>query len=128
QPQGHSTSGSHERYKSAEQLEWTKDYDCVNQFKKWIATHRFPDGTSIATEEELEQIHNDIKNEVRAEQKTAWNEFLQDLKSDFNQVLPLLEKIAEESKNKVFIQKVIADFKATIDPIRKDLISTSKKI
>ncbi|CAG5080894.1 alpha-ketoacid dehydrogenase subunit alpha/beta [Parvicella tangerina] len=128
QPQGHSTSGSHERYKTPEQLEWAKEYDCVNQFKKWIANHKFPDGSTIATLEELEETHKAIKKEVRAEQKAAWAEFTKDLKDDFNRVMPLMEQIADGSKNKVFIEKAVADFKATLDPIRKDMFSAAKKV
>lgn len=128
QPQGHSTSGSHERYKTPEQLEWAKEYDCVNQFKQWIANHKFPDGSTIATLEELEETHKTIKKEVRAEQKAAWAEFTQDLKDDFNRVMPLMEQIAEGSKNKVFIEKAVAEFKSALDPIRKDLFSAAKKV
>lgn len=128
QPQGHSTSGSHERYKTPEQLEWAKEYDCLNQFKLWIANHEFPDGSTIASPEELEEMHKTIKKEVRAEQKAAWAEFTKDLKDDFNRVLPLLEQVAEGSKNSVFIGKIVEDFKASLDPIRKDLFSTAKKV
>lgn len=128
QPQGHSTSGSHERYKTPEQLEWAKEYDCLNQFKQWIANHEFPDGSNIASLEELEEMHKTIKKEVRAEQKAAWAEFTKDLKDDFNRVLPLLEQVAEGSKNSVFIGKIVEDFKASLDPIRKDLFSTAKKV
>ncbi len=128
QPQGHSTSGSHERYKTPEQLEWAKEYDCVNQFKQWIVNHTFPDGSTIATMEELEEMHKTIKKEVRAEQKAAWAEFTKDLKDDFNRVLPLLEKVAEESKNKVFIEKAVGDFKNAFDPIRKDLFRAAKRV
>jgi pyruvate/2-oxoglutarate/acetoin dehydrogenase E1 component/TPP-dependent pyruvate/acetoin dehydrogenase alpha subunit len=128
QPQGHSTSGSHERYKTPEQLEWAKEFDCVNQFKQWIAGHSFPDGSTIATLEELEDMHKAIKKEVRAEQKAAWAEFTKDLKDDFNRVLPLLEKVAEDSKNKVFISKAVEDFKSELDPIRKDLFRAAKRV
>lgn len=128
QPQGHSTSGSHERYKTPEQLEWAKEYDCLNQFKQWIANHEFPDGSTIASLEELEEMHKTIKKEVRAEQKAAWAEFTKDLKDDFNRILPLLEQVAEGSKNSVFIGKVVEEFKTALDPIRKDLFSTAKKV
>lgn len=128
QPQGHSTSGSHERYKSKEQLEWAEEFDCLNQFKKWITNHKFPDGSTIATAEELENIHNGIKKEVRAEQKAAWAEFTNDLKSDMNAVLPLMENVADGSKNKVFIQKVIEEFTGALDPIRKDMIRAAKRV
>lgn len=128
QPQGHSTSGSHERYKSKEQLEWAEEFDCLNQFKQWIINHSFPDGSSIASLEELEEIHKTIKKEVRAEQKAAWAEFTADLKNDVNIAMPILERVAQDSKNKVFIDKILEEFSTTIEPIRKDLIRTAKRI
>jgi pyruvate/2-oxoglutarate/acetoin dehydrogenase E1 component/TPP-dependent pyruvate/acetoin dehydrogenase alpha subunit len=126
QPQGHSTSGSHERYKSPEQLKWAEEYDCINQFKKWIVNHKFPDGSIIASAEELEEISKEAKKTVRQEQKLAWADFTNDLKSDLTSVLPLLEALAVESKNGVFINKVIDGIKTTIDPIRKDIIGAAK--
>jgi len=127
QPQGHSTSGSHERYKTKEQLEWAKEYDCIAQFKTWILNHKFQDGSVIATEEELNNIQKDAKKMVRTEQKKAWASFLADIKTDADQVLPLLENLATTSKNSVFIQKVVDGFKATMDPIRKDILEAAKK-
>ena len=126
QPQGHSTSGSHERYKSPEQLQWSEEFDCLNQFKKWIANHKFPDGTVIATEEELDAIRNESKKLVRQEQKAAWTAFVAELKTDFNAVLPLIENLSRESKNGTFVAKVLEEFKTTIDPIRRDIIGAAK--
>jgi 2-oxoisovalerate dehydrogenase E1 component len=127
QPQGHSTSGSHERYKTPEQLAWSQEYDCINQFKQWIVNHKFQDGSIIATEEELDAIQKETKKEVRQEQKKAWTAFLSDLKVDATEVLPLLKDLATESKNKIFIEKIVKDFEASLDPIRRDLVSTIKK-
>jgi pyruvate/2-oxoglutarate/acetoin dehydrogenase E1 component/TPP-dependent pyruvate/acetoin dehydrogenase alpha subunit len=127
QPQGHSTSGSHERYKSKEQLEWTTEFDCINQFKKWIISHKFPDGSIIATEEELNALHEAAKKEVKTEQKGAWADFLLDLNTDAQSLLPVLEAAASASAKGVFIQKVIEDFKKTIDPVRKDIFGAAKR-
>ena len=69
QPQGHSTSGSHERYKSAERMAWAKEYDCIRQFGRFIALE------GAATEAELEDIAKGAKQAVRAEQKAAWAAF-----------------------------------------------------
>ena len=128
QPQGHSTSGSHERYKSPEQLQWSEEFDCLNQFKKWILNHKFPDGSIIASEEELDEIRNKAKKTVRQEQKAAWADFTNDLKNDIASVLPLMEAVANESKNGVFINKTIDAFKSAIDPIRKDIIGVAKSV
>jgi 2-oxoisovalerate dehydrogenase E1 component len=128
QPQGHSTSGSHERYKSKEQLEWTAEFDCINQFKKWIISHTFPDGSIIATEDELNGIWEATKKEVRTEQKAAWNDFLADLNADAQSLFPVLDAVAASSAKSVFIQKVIDDFKKIIDPVRKDIFGVAKKV
>jgi 2-oxoisovalerate dehydrogenase E1 component len=127
QPQGHSTSGSHERYKSKEQLEWTTEFDCVNQFKKWIVGHKFPDGSIIATEEELNAIYENAKKEVRSEQKKAWANFVEDLNQDAQSLYPILSNLAAASSNKVFITKVIEDLQKTIEPIRRDIFGAAKK-
>src|SRR6056297_4333265 len=70
QPQGHSTSGSHERYKSDERLEWEEEYCCNNRIREWILEE------DIATEEELDKIEEDVQEEVKDKQKKAWKLFL----------------------------------------------------
>ncbi len=128
QPQGHSTSGSHERYKSKEILDWTKDFDCINQFKNWIIDFGKKSGNVIATEEELENLSNDVKKEVRDGQKKAWEEYCIPIKNDMNEAIALLQNVANESSQKVFIEKIISDLKAIKEPIRKDILSTTRKV
>ncbi|HYG52121.1 MAG TPA: thiamine pyrophosphate-dependent enzyme [Flavobacteriales bacterium] len=127
QPQGHSTSGSHERYKSAEVLQWTKDYDCINQFKLWILAYEKDFGLTIATEEELNDISEDAKNHVRTEQKKAWDDFTRSINGDLNELSGILNALAETSGNKNFILKIAGDLKATLGPIRKDVISAARR-
>ena len=74
QPQGHSTSGSHERYKDEERLKWEIEFDCLNKFKEWILNFN-ADGRSIATAEELEQIQKEAKKSVRDDKNKAWKAF-----------------------------------------------------
>ncbi|MGH2622803.1 MAG: thiamine pyrophosphate-dependent dehydrogenase E1 component subunit alpha, partial [Sphingobacterium sp.] len=69
QPQGHSTSGSHERYKSKERLDWEAEYDCVVQMRKWMLE------SAVATEEELEKIEEYAKKLVKEEQQRAWKDY-----------------------------------------------------
>jgi 2-oxoisovalerate dehydrogenase E1 component len=127
QPQGHSTSGSHERYKSPEVLEWTKEYDCINQFKLWILTYEKDFGLSIATESELNEIVEDAKLQVRTEQKKAWYEFSKPINEELKELLEILSNVAETSSNKNFILKLAGDLKATLGPIRKDLLTAARK-
>lgn len=122
QPQGHSTSGSHERYKSKERLQWEIDFDCIEKFKSFILD------SDIATTDELEAIEKEAKKLVSTQKREAWTAFLEDLSKDSKLVIPMLETIVNESSNGAFAQKVLADIKAEQDPIRKDIISASKKI
>ena len=121
QPQGHSTSGSHERYKSAEQLAWAQEYDNIAQFKKFLIL----EGT--ATEEELDEIRKDVKKDVRKEQKEAWAEFRQEIDRELKEVSVFIGSIAAESDNRVFLEKISADLEATFNPIRKDILVAAKK-
>ncbi len=121
QPQGHSTSGSHERYKSKDRLEWEDEMDCNKQFRSWILEH------SIATEEELEAYEKEIKRTVRNSKRQAWNEFLaqhKDLKED---LILKLSDAAKSSTNKVFIEKIKNDLIALEEPIKKDLVSKARE-
>jgi 2-oxoisovalerate dehydrogenase E1 component len=126
QPQGHSTSGSHERYKTKEILDWTVEYDCINQFKLWISNFK-PEGQLIATLEELENIQKEAKKYVKAEQKAAWADFTNSIKNDFSQAIQLIKNLANEADNGVFIGKVAEKLEKTLDPIRKDILSAARK-
>ena len=121
QPQGHSTSGSHERYKSAERLEWERENDCNKRFKEWIIEN------NIADEEELKNIGKLCKQEVRNAKKEAWSEFLRPNLVHKKQLVALLENLAVSSPNKSFINKVKNDLIAIDEPIKKDLASLSRK-
>jgi 2-oxoisovalerate dehydrogenase E1 component len=127
QPQGHSTSGSHERYKSAERLQWETDFDCINKFQEWIVAFN-ADGQIIATIEELEEIRKAAKTEVRNAKTAAWKDLVDEIRVDFNEALPLLKKVASESSNSVFIAKEIESLEKAMDPIRKDILSAARKV
>lgn len=122
QPQGHSTSGSHERYKSKERLAWENEYDCLSQMKLWMLAN------SIATHEELEELEQSIKKEVIEGKKAAWSAYIQPIKEEQNSLISLLESVAQKSENKVFIQKYVNDLKEIKEPIRKDIITTARKV
>jgi 2-oxoisovalerate dehydrogenase E1 component len=127
QPQGHSTSGSHERYKTKEQLEWAKEFDCLNQFKQWILNYGEEYGQTIATEEELASIENDAKKHVRDEKSKAWKAFLDPIKQEISELNTLLTNLASTSANKVFIEKLMTDFSSKIEPLRRELLETARK-
>ena len=121
QPQGHSTSGSHERYKSKERLEWEVQYDCNAQMREWMIA------TGIATEEELSELEKSIKKAVRDGKKAAWTSFVHPIKEEKSQIINILDQLASSSPNKVFITKLKNELDAIAEPIRKDVISTARK-
>lgn len=126
QPQGHSTSGSHERYKSEERLQWEVEFDCINKFKQWIADFN-ADGLTIATLEELEAIQKEAKKEVRDAKNAAWKAFTSVLSQDKNEALALMRALSNESSNGAFIGKAAEDLEKAMDPIRKDILSAARK-
>ena len=122
QPQGHSTSGSHERYKNAERLAWEAEFDCLAQMRNWLIEN------NLATAEELDTIDSEAKKEVSEGKKAAWTAFTTPIKEEQNELVALLNSIAASSANKVFIEKYAADLAAIKEPIRKEIITTARKV
>lgn len=118
QPQGHSTSGSHERYKSKERLEWEKEYDCIAQMRKWMLE------SAIATEEEITELEDKIKADVKLIIKESWAEFLDSMKVERTQALELLENLGEEIPE---VKKIALIYKSEIGPLRKEMFSAIRK-
>ncbi|MEN8798088.1 MAG: thiamine pyrophosphate-dependent enzyme [Flavobacteriaceae bacterium] len=121
QPQGHSTSGSHERYKTEERLVWEKENDCNKRFREWILEN------NIADEEELKQLEKDIKIEVRLAKREAWSEFLAPNRKHRKELVTLLSKAAEGSPNRNFVNKLKNDLIAIEEPLKRDLSSKSRQ-
>jgi pyruvate/2-oxoglutarate/acetoin dehydrogenase E1 component/TPP-dependent pyruvate/acetoin dehydrogenase alpha subunit len=122
QPQGHSTSGSHERYKNEDRLAWEAEFDCLAQVRLWMIAN------NIATEAEIEEIDTATKKEVLEGKKDAWTAFLAPVKKEQNELVTLLESIAATSVNRVFIKKFADDLQSIKEPIRKDIITTARKV
>lgn len=121
QPQGHSTSGSHERYKSAERLEWEKQYDCNLKFREWILENDF------ATQEELEEMEKQIKKQVREGKKAAWDSYANPQKEAQKGLLQVLQSVAQKSNNKSAIENYRKELAEIKDPLRKDLMVIARK-
>ncbi len=121
QPQGHSTSGSHERYKSKERLEWERENDCNKRFKEWIIE------SGISTEQELYEMELAIKKRVRVAKKEAWNEYLESHLTQKKSLVLLLDQAASSSQNKAFITKLKNDLVANEEPIKRDLAAKARK-
>lgn len=121
QPQGHSTSGSHERYKTKEQLEWTEEYDCVRQFGLFITD------TGLATQEELDAIRAEARKQVRTEQKAAWADFRAAIDADLETALGLIGRMEAETAHANDIRAVREELKSALEPIRKDVFEAVRK-
>ncbi|MGM8363092.1 alpha-ketoacid dehydrogenase subunit alpha/beta [Flavobacterium sp. ARAG 55.4] len=121
QPQGHSSSGSHERYKSSARLSWEKEFDCIRQMRLWMIA------INIASAEELNEIDAAIKKEVLEAKKAAWNSFITPIVAEKNEAVLLLEKIAATSKNKDQILKLSNNLKNIKDPLKKEILVTARK-
>ncbi|MBK7754760.1 MAG: transketolase [Flavobacteriales bacterium] len=130
QPQGHSTSGSHERYKSKELLEWYKTGDCLYRFREWILNFK-PGGTAIASNEELEVIEHQAKADARAAQKAAWNAFQSEIKTELNDVAFMIEALATarhgSEERTAAIAQLANELRAEMTPGRKEVVSAARK-
>lgn len=121
QPQGHSSSGSHERYKDADRLAWEKDYDCLRQMKLWMIA------INIATPEEIAEIDSNAKKEVLEGKKAAWSEFIEPIVAEQKELVTLLEKVANSSNNKDSILEISVALNGIKDPIRKEILVAARK-
>lgn len=133
QPQGHSTSGSHERYKSAERLQWEKEYDCNIKFRNWIKEFIVYDEKNnhelyLASEEELVSLEQEVKQLVKEHQKNAWNKFRTDINFLKNKAFSLVEILSKKSPKKVFINKEKEAFQNIENPYKKDIFHFIRKV
>ncbi len=115
QPQGHSTSGSHERYKSKERLQWESDFDCVKKMREWIIEN------AIANQTELDAIEEAAKESVKTAKTTAWTDYLNPIKNEVAQVCDLISALNHSSN-----EAIIQNLKSIKEPIRKDIHTAAK--
>lgn len=122
QPQGHSTSGSHERYKSPKRLAWEKEYDCNQTFKTWILEN------GIATEEELQGIVLQAKKQVKEGRNKAWKAYSDPISTKYAEINALFLSILEkEGKNKR-LEDIYDDFKHFVNPFRAELVRSVRRV
>ncbi|GAB4048026.1 alpha-ketoacid dehydrogenase subunit alpha/beta [Spirosoma litoris] len=121
QPQGHSTSGSHERYKSKDRLDWEAEYDCNRVFREWILENGY------ASEEELDVIETEAKQITKQSRIEAWNAFQDSMKSDFNEAIDLLQQAARHNSKSAELMAIREELRKTISPIRRDAVTAVKR-
>jgi pyruvate/2-oxoglutarate/acetoin dehydrogenase E1 component/TPP-dependent pyruvate/acetoin dehydrogenase alpha subunit len=122
QPQGHSTSGSHERYKSKERLTFEQEFDCNVHFRKWILANGY------ATEAELKEVETKAKDTAKKSRNAAWTAFRESLTPDYNSALVLIKKACSESKNGKAIAEIKDNLEKTENAVRRDVVSAMKKV
>jgi len=122
QPQGHSTSGSHERYKSKERLAWEQEYDCVRKMREWMIQE------GISTEAELEQLEATDTKWVREAKNEAFREYLNPIKEEIKSVCNIIDKIALGSKVEGSIREISSELSKISEPFRKDIFVAIQKV
>jgi pyruvate/2-oxoglutarate/acetoin dehydrogenase E1 component/TPP-dependent pyruvate/acetoin dehydrogenase alpha subunit len=121
QPQGHSTSGSHERYKSKERLQFENEFDCNLHFKNWIIENMY------ATPDELSEIETKAKEVAKKSRNAAWTAYRDSLKPEYISATTILKKLSIENKNTKAISAIRESLEKTENPTRRDVISAIKK-
>ena len=122
QPQGHSTSGSHERYKTKDRLAWELEYDCNAQMRKWILSE------GLCGEDALIEIEKQAVLTAKDAKNKAWKDFTADLKEDVNEVISIVGSIAENSQYKNELTAIKESLASTVNPIRMDAMRIAKKV
>lgn len=121
QPQGHSTSGSHERYKSAERLAWEAEHDCIRKMRQWITDE------VLVLPEEVESLEREARQSVRNAKERAWKSFMDDVRKDQRIVSGLLERAARENIKRPIMLQIKQDLTRTINPVRQDTVKAARK-
>ncbi|UTX50187.1 thiamine pyrophosphate-dependent enzyme [Chryseobacterium sp. MA9] len=127
QPQGHSTSGSHERYKNEERLAWEAEFDGLVKFKEWILNYSIEiEGKEevIATTEELEAIDDEAKKIAKAGQKTAWENYQKAISELIQSILPLVESLKDQNAE---VETYISQFNKLVSKAKKDVFHLVRK-
>ena len=127
QPQGHSTSGSHERYKDEERMNFETEFDCLNKFREWILNYSIQiDGEeqTLSSVEELDEIEKEAKAFVREQQKKAWAEYRESIDHIQNQVLTLVKQFENQPEVAALLEK----FSALVTVGKKDIFALVRKV
>jgi len=118
QPQGHSTSGSHERYKSKERLKWEEEYDCIRKMKEWIISKNY------SNLKDLEKLEEDIQKEVVAQKNKAWRNYIEPINKERDNTCLILKKNIADGSEK--IKKIHNELLNTNPVSRRDLIQAAR--
>lgn len=121
QPQGHSTSGSHERYKSKERLAWELEHDCIKKMREWIINE------VLILPEEVDELEREAKRAAKESRDRAWKEFTNDVKKDQHRVTAILEKAITTSAHAEELTRLLQDLATAVNPTRLETMRTAKQ-
>ena len=121
QPQGHSTSGSHERYKSEERLTWEAEFDCLVKFREWIIESK------LASANELDQIEDEERNQVEETRKEAWENYISPILAERKNVAKIIAELEESSIHSDQLVKIRKKLLALPTPFRRDSMSAARQ-
>jgi len=117
QPQGHSTSGSHERYKSHERLQWEREWDCIKKFREWIIAN------GIAAEDDLSEIESAAKVHARDSKARAWANYIAPIKKQVEKTVQLLNNTIEKKPElSSQLQRMVTELQSNREPMRRDIM------
>lgn len=118
QPQGHSTSGSHERYKSQERLQWEREWDCIKKFREWIVAN------GLASEDELNEIDTNAKENVKQGKAKAWENYANPIKEQVEKTIQILREITTDGSRAEKMNNLILNLQNLREPMRRDVMKT----
>ena len=117
QPQGHSTSGSHERYKSAERLEWEREWDCNKKMREWLILNE------LSTEDDLQALESEVKKEVKLAKEIAWTKYITPIKDKVNEAVAIATKGLEEALLNT-TNKILSELVNNREPLKRNIFRT----
>ena len=121
QPQGHTTSGSHERYKSKERLKWEEDFCCIKKMREWILKNKISDKVT------LDNIEKKAEERVKKIRDKSWKDYRKNIEDDFSDAMTIITRVAQNSpKNKKEIIQVRDELSNTLQPIKADIFKSLK--
>lgn len=121
QPQGHSTSGSHERYKSKERLQWEEDFDCIKKFREWILENE------LASADQLDRLEAEAREKARDDKNLAWKEYTSEIKADLKSAQELLQKASAVSNKGGEIALLAQQLSKALNPLKLDMVKAVKR-
>ncbi len=121
QPQGHSTSGSHERYKTPERLEWERNWDCIRKMREWVIENM------LAEDEELIDIEHDAKQFVRQCREDAWDSFHAPIREEVAKVIEIINNMIAATEENEKLNDLVEELKANREPLRRDIFKALRR-